>query len=233
MGRRIRRTILLLSLVLCLASLALWVRSHYRTDAITTRRPAHGMAIRSGAGFVRVYLRTTDRGPGVEANAWQTTPPSGPFTFDDNPFEVPAHGWNWSALTFTPSVPPRTFGWERVQGSPPTGGGSFTITSGGGTLIVSPPAGARPTVGDDYLRINFPHWLPVCAFGLLPFVAAARFASTHWRRYRRLLAGTCPMCAYDLRATPGMCPECGWSIGRGRDEAESPGKPPATEHAAS
>ena len=29
---------------------------------------------------------------------------------------------------------------------------------------------------------------------------------------RRLRAGLCPECGYDLRATPGRCPECGWGL---------------------
>ena len=103
-----------------------------------------------------------------------------------------------------------------MQAPPPTGG-TVTAYSSGASIVMSAPAGARPTVGDDYLQIRFPHWLPVCVFGFLPALAAVRFMTTHWRRYRRLLAGACPVCAYDLRATPGRCPECGWTVSAPRE----------------
>ena len=220
MGRRIRRTILVLSLVLCVASIALWVRSQYRRDAIVTRWPAHGMAIRSGDGIVRVYLRTTDRVGTVNTNAWQISSGSGWFSIDDDPFQADSSGW--SSLTFEPNP---TFEWERVQSAAPSG--SVQLSISGSSIVFSAPAGARPTVGDDLLRITFPHWLPVLVFGFLPALAAARSMAMHWRRYRRLLAGGCPLCAYDLRATPGRCPECGWTVSAPRDAGKRVPEPPA------
>jgi hypothetical protein len=48
-------------------------------------------------------------------------------------------------------------------------------------------------------------WLPALATALLPAVWVYRFRKT--RRARRI--GLCTTCGYDLRATPGRCPECG------------------------
>jgi hypothetical protein len=53
--------------------------------------------------------------------------------------------------------------------------------------------------------VTLPLYLPVVLTALLPLSqlsAAIRLA----KRRRR---GLCPACGYDLRATPGRCPECG------------------------
>jgi hypothetical protein len=55
---------------------------------------------------------------------------------------------------------------------------------------------------------------PLWPFVLLTAVTSAPFllAARRWQvRRRRLLGGLCPACGYDLRATPGRCPECGTS----------------------
>jgi hypothetical protein len=54
-------------------------------------------------------------------------------------------------------------------------------------------------------RAEVPAWFIVLAFLILPFWRVGHF--TRARRRRR--AGLCPACGYDLRATPGRCPECG------------------------
>src|SRR4051812_49368800 len=53
-----------------------------------------------------------------------------------------------------------------------------------------------------------PHWSLVSAFAVLPAIAVRRQFRA-FRRRRRSRLGCCPACGYDLRSSPGRCPECG------------------------
>jgi hypothetical protein len=63
--------------------------------------------------------------------------------------------------------------------------------------------------------LNGPSWLLlvpipflVALLALLP-LADVLIIRPRRRRRRRAAAGLCVRCGYDLRATPGRCPECG------------------------
>ena len=52
--------------------------------------------------------------------------------------------------------------------------------------------------------VNIPYW-SLALLAAIPPALAAR----HMLRRSRWVAGVCPVCGYDLRATPDRCPECG------------------------
>ena len=63
----------------------------------------------------------------------------------------------------------------------------------------------RPHRVSRLLKIGVPHWFAVAGFGLLP----AFWSVGRYRRVRRMGRGLCTRCGYDLRGTPDRCPECG------------------------
>jgi hypothetical protein len=64
-----------------------------------------------------------------------------------------------------------------------------------------------PGVNRSEFSAVMPFWAIVLLFSIPPAWWAIR-----WRHRRRLRAGHCPVCGYDLRATPDICPECGTPI---------------------
>jgi hypothetical protein len=70
-----------------------------------------------------------------------------------------------------------------------------------GGMTFSPPV---PVV-----TVSAPCWMPVALFGALPAVAVVRSLARSATVRRRLKYHLCPTCGYDLRASPGRCPECG------------------------
>ena len=63
------------------------------------------------------------------------------------------------------------------------------------------------SVGTDYSEseLRFPHWCLTAVFAIPPVVVGLRA----FRRWSRRRLGLCLSCGYDIRASPERCPECG------------------------
>ena len=80
--------------------------------------------------------------------------------------------------------------------------------------VVIPVAGQSFATDFSWSRrrtsaVMFPHWLAASIFAALPAAWAGRRAARAMLTSRRRLQGRCTTCGYDLRGTPGTCPECG------------------------
>ncbi len=151
---------------------------------------------------------------GVLAEPWQdprlnfgniefvSTPlPSGPTAFE---LVVLDRRWTFSArhgalcIGLTPSDPA-----QHCQIAPP-----MRATKGSNPEVQIRFAGfslVRGFAPFSCWVVDLPLWCPLVLFAILPLLRERR---SHTLRRRRLL-GLCNVCGYDLRATPGRCPECG------------------------
>jgi hypothetical protein len=67
--------------------------------------------------------------------------------------------------------------------------------------------GLRGPSGSLY-NLRIPYWFPTTLSLALPILWSAQ-TYRRAKRNHRLRHNLCPNCAYDLRATPDRCPECG------------------------
>lgn len=106
------------------------------------------------------------------------------------------------ALSPQPLVEPNPQGtwWRRP---PQLGPASLAVTPPG-TRVVLPGATGLPG-GLNW--ITFPLAYPLAA----SLLGLAVLSVAPVRRWRRRRSGRCTACGYDLRRSPGACPECGWT----------------------
>ena len=163
MRRRLLNLLTALPLLLCVAVLTLWVRSHFVADTWCSARTALA-SIDGGIAVLRGYGTGMETAP-AERGYLSRTPDEVRFALAMTTMAARQHNWS-------------TWRFAYAHDAGPTGG----------------------------TRLLFiPYWAPALVTAFLSAWCSVRA----YRRRQRLRAGLCPSCGYDLRATPGRCPECG------------------------
>ena len=150
------------------------------------------------AGWVRSHLtgdevRYIHHREGTLTKQWVAAHGGGDF--------VVCH-WSGHLLTFV--APPR---WQHLRST--TGPVRHNLPDYVHGLFGYGVCHHRPTGSllKRYDALVLPYWLPALITGM-PWLVVG------WRRWasraaRRIAAGLCPACGYDLRASEDRCPECG------------------------
>jgi hypothetical protein len=191
MRRRLLNLLTLLSLLLCLASAALWVRGWWTGDYVSWQTATSG-------GFQlgrRIALATADRRLAVTTLHLELP------TFSDAEMKEVAEQAGGTKVREGLDA---RFG--RTVRLPP-GWLGFHFDSRDETLRYRFTGVHRQgRVRGVYLTV--PLWLVVVLSAALPARRALALCRRR-ARDRRAAQGHCTACGYDLRATPGRCPECG------------------------
>ena len=188
-----------LSLLLCVATLVLWVRSYTKADGMfhegrltiyihynpwefTTLQCDMGSCDGALFGHMGSFVdtRPTSGGTGATTGPRYETPPS--------------------AEQIARSEVVRT----RIEILRACKHYGFSVGSVA-AMLVKNPAGGKNWF---FVALMVPHGLAIVIFGVLPAIWCWRVGK-RWRRGRR---GQCCVCGYDLRATPDRCPECGTAV---------------------
>jgi hypothetical protein len=194
-GRYILNGLTVLSLVLCVATVGLWVRSHVAMDFVTVCRSRDGQrslykfGFGSGGGTFMVHM---------ERARFSSTPPPALASTKWGRDHDSSKGVDW-----------KRFGSDPLHESPSIKAILIPHTRVGAEWYDSGSKVAFPgiMVRVVYFDIVLPYWIAAILTASLPFVRLLRRVTRHRRAAR--VAGLCPACSYDLRATPDRCPECG------------------------
>jgi len=177
--RRLLNLLTAQSLLLCVAVGVLWVRSHYGVDGFTYYAPERRYILRTAGGRFSLEVAAHEI-------PWYVPRPESRW------------GEHWPGRD---RVRIHMLWQESVRSRAPTRRDHFGYWWSG--LRDPTPAGPLP-----WFVLVGPIWPLLPPFAILPALWLVRQARVAARR-QRARGGRCAACGYDLRATPGRCPECG------------------------
>jgi hypothetical protein len=192
MKRRLFTLCSALSLSLCATACALWVRSYWAEDEIRWVRITRGPAAAAAEDAMDYYTVASGAG-GFAFAGWRGV---------DSP------QWRYELV--------REEGLTRLSYGSPTYAGMRTQPPGDGLparlgFDWSYATGPNSRSSRQSWSLVSPWWVPCAASAVLPAFRLVQHARAR-RRDRRIRGNLCADCGYDLRSSPGRCPECGAAV---------------------
>jgi hypothetical protein len=188
MKRRLFNLAAAVSLVICAATVVLWIRGSWQCDSINWASENYGGAVASANSVMVVMFGPNYSGPdampigesGLRGLQYRHSPARTPAGQDQVSCQIPIakyHRLGWLGFAYDPNQ-------------------LVTVTF------------PRKIAYYSSHRVYFPHWALTAVAGTLPVI----WVWQRWRQRSRAKVGHCPTCGYDLRATPERCPECGTAV---------------------
>jgi hypothetical protein len=168
------------SAALLLAVVFLWLRSHWTVDSLTLTRLQRSAGADADGGYTSCTASSL-RGTLVIRSI---------TVLDRSPLDDRLLAWRTEpAAAFLPA------------------GGGWGVSFSSQTNVTAPASWFQGKIPHLW-TLRVPFWTLALPPALLPawWVILRRHSKRVARRQR---LGLCSQCGYDLRATPGLCPECG------------------------